>query len=61
MNKLQAVYNRTRPPSLHDSISPQLGYYALLAGVLVTDHNSEQMLLLPIAELFQEVGFIDLA
>jgi hypothetical protein len=40
----------------------KLGYYALLAGVLVTDHNTEQILLPPIAELVQKGGFfLDLA
>ena len=38
----------------------QLGYAALLGGVLVTCHNSEQILLLPIAEAVQEGGFFDL-
>ena len=55
----------TTPPSLHGLISPkqylQLGYAALLAGVLVSGHNSEQILLLPMAEAVQEGVFIDLA
>ena len=55
----------TTPPSLHGLISPQqylqLGYAALLAGVLVTGHNSEQILLLPMAEAVKEGGSFDLA